>query len=228
MSRILIIDDEKNIIRTLETFLKIKGHDVRTAGSFEKGYMNFRKEKPEIVILDVFLKGRNGIELLSLIHREKSYVPVIMISGHADIATAVESIKRGAWDFIEKPIDTEKLEILLGNAARQYNLASQADVLKNRWEKDNFFIGSSPKMSEAVHLAEKAAPTDLNVLIYGKNGTGKELLSYYIYLCSSRVSYPFITINCAAIPDELFESELFGYKKGAFTGADTDKPGYFL
>jgi two-component system nitrogen regulation response regulator NtrX len=227
MARILIIDDEKNILTSLQTFLTIKNHSVYTAQTVMEAEMLVNSANPEVIILDVFLKGDSGIDFLKEVVKKNPHPYVIMISGHADVKTAVYAIKEGAYDFIEKPIDTEKLEILIQNALKQQQLADQVQNLKQNWIKDNFFIGSSTLMRKAIIMAEKAGPTDLSVLITGESGTGKELLANYIHLNSNRTGKPYIRINCAAIQQELFESEIFGHKKGSFTGAINDKPGFF-
>jgi len=227
MAQILVIDDERNIVKSLETFLNIRGHTVLQALTFREGEKKFFQEDPEIVILDVFLRGENGIDLLKKFHKARPEVPVLMISGHADIRTAVEAVRLGAYDFLEKPVDTERLELLIQHAEKEIGLAKQVNQLKDRWVRENLYIGSSREFRDTVGIAEKAGPSDAAVLITGESGSGKEPLAYYTYLCSSRRDEPFITVNCAALPEELFASAVFGHVKGAFTGAVSGRDGFF-
>jgi two-component system nitrogen regulation response regulator NtrX len=227
MPKVLIVDDEENILLSLGTALELKGYVVAAASSFREGQECFLKDKPDIVILDVFLKGSDGLVLYREFIKTDPDVPIIMISGHADVEMAVRAIKEGAYDFVEKPIDIEKLGITIEHALDQRGLSREVGHLKEKWIEEHFFIGSSPIMQAAARTAEKAAPSNLTVLITGENGVGKEPMAYYIYLHSRRVGMPYIVINCAAIPAELFESELFGHKKGSFTGAVSDRPGFF-
>ncbi|MFP4363558.1 MAG: sigma-54-dependent transcriptional regulator [Spirochaetia bacterium] len=227
MKKVLIIDDEQNILFSLKTFLEIKGYSVITADSVEKGKACFLSLHPDAVILDVYLSGESGLDLLPLFREKENSIPVIMISGHSSIQTAVQAIKEGAFDFLEKPIDTEKLEIALQNGLNMKDLRNKVEALKNSWVQEHFYIGSTERMQQAASTIKKAGPTEATVLIRGANGVGKEPAAYYVYLNSPRFHSPFITVNCAAIPGELFESQLFGHKKGAFTGAVSDFPGYF-
>lgn len=227
MAEILIVDDEINILRSLENFLEFFGHRIYTASTLPEGKKMVNARQFDAAIIDVFLQGDDGVELLDEIKSANRSTVVIVISGHSSLKIAVDAIKRGAYDFLEKPVDTEKLKVSLENGLRQKKLAGQLENMKKQWLRDNFIIGSTKEMAELVGLAEKAGPTDLSVLIQGPNGSGKELISYYVYLNSNKTDTPFITVNCAAVQPELFESTLFGHKKGSFTGAIADHAGYF-
>ncbi len=227
MAEILIVDDEINILRSLESFLEFYGHRIFTASTLPEGKKMVQAGQFDAAIIDVFLQGDDGVELLDEIKSVNPDTVVIIISGHSSLKIAVDAIKKGAYDFLEKPVDTEKLKVSLENGLRQKKLAGQLENMKKQWLKDNFIIGSTKEMAELIELAEKAGPTDLSVLIQGPNGTGKELISYYVYLNSNKTDTPFIAVNCAAVQPQLFESALFGHKKGSFTGAVADHAGYF-
>lgn len=227
MNSILIVDDEKNILSSLKTFLTLSGYEVFAAATLETGKRLYLEKRPQITILDVFLQGEDGIELLSFIRQETPQAVVIMISGHAAVKLAIEAIKKGAYDFLEKPIDTEKLKIIIENGLRQNGLLNQLANFKKKWLTDNFIVGNTQPMQEILQLAEKVGSTNLIVLIHGESGVGKEMLAYYIFLNSNNIEAPYIPVNCAAVQPELFESSLFGHKKGAFTGAIADKAGFF-
>lgn len=227
MAKVLIIDDDEAVLAALSGYLRLRGHEALAAADAAQGIELFERETPEIVLLDVFLKGKNGLDLLKTRLAREPGPGVIMISGHADVATAVSAIKLGAFDFLEKPIDTDRLDILIGNLSRELGFRRGIERLRRTWREENMFLGGSRAMREAVDIAERAASSALSVLITGENGTGKEIFARYIHMMSGRVGGPFIAVNCSALPPELIESALFGHRKGAFTGAHADTDGYF-
>jgi DNA-binding NtrC family response regulator len=230
--RVLAIDDEPAMIEWLKILLEHEGYEVRTAMIGTRGEEIFKTWKPDVVVTDMMLPDVDGLELL---RRFKQTQPpqeteVIVVTGHGSVQKAVEATKAGAYDFVEKPIDPEEL---LGRLQRALELRTMRDEnveLKRQLEgqfKFGNIIGKSKKMHEVLDLVESVAGSDANILIQGENGTGKELIANALHYNSKRAKGPFIKINCAAIPKDLIESELFGYKKGAFTGAMTDKEGLF-
>lgn len=227
MAGILIIDDEANILATLSTFLKLRGHAVETAASADAGLACLESLRPDLVLLDLCLGKTSGLDLLPRLRQALPDCPVVMISGHADIAQAIGAIRAGAWDFLEKPIDTGRLEILIQNALRQGELRDEVHALQRRWKEQNLFVGQSAAFASTVAMIERSASSDLSILITGPNGTGKEVLARYFHLVGDRSSRPFVAVNCAAIPRDLFESQLFGHRKGSFTGAAADHKGFF-
>jgi DNA-binding NtrC family response regulator len=225
--RILVVDDDPGVLKGITGFLGLRGHEPIGAKSYDEGLAAFKREKPDVLILDVYLAGKSGTELLARIMESEPGSRIVMVSGHADLKTAVEAVRAGAYDFFEKPIDTERLETILRNIEGEKALTRKVEGLEKAWLAENVVLGSSPSMVAAAQLAERAGPSDISVLIQGPSGTGKELFARYIRLRSKRAAGPFLTMNCSAIPSELFESELFGSKRGAFTGASADRPGYF-
>ena len=220
--KILVIDDEPILRNSLEMALKASDYEVITAQSGEEGLDIFQKENPDLILLDHWLPGMNGDEVLRRIRGNDAEVPVIIMTAQGSIELAVNSMKMGAFDFLVKPFDLEQLEILVSRALDRVRLKKEVEWLRAQY-REKFRVGIiavSKKMKEALDLAGKVAEgTDTTVLIEGETGTGKELLAEYIHYLSPRSTFPFIPINCGAIPKDLFESELFGYEKGAFTGA---------
>jgi two-component system nitrogen regulation response regulator NtrX len=227
MSRILVIDDERSIRNTLKEILQYEKYDVDLAEDGANGLDLLSKNEYDMVLCDIKMPGMDGIEVLENIQASFRDTPVVMISGHGNIDTAVESIKKGAFDFIEKPLDLNRLLITIRNAMDKSNLLTETRVLKKKVNQRYEIIGSSPAMTRILDMVERVALTEARVLITGANGTGKELLARRLHERSHRASGPFIEVNCAAIPSELIESELFGHEKGAFTSALKQHKGKF-
>lgn len=227
MSKILVIDDEKSIRDTLKEILEYEDHQVDLAEDGEEGLEQFKKNKYDIVLLDIKMPKKDGIEVLSDIFSVATDVPVIMISGHGNIDTAVESIKKGAYDFIEKPLDLNRLLVTIRNAMDKTSLLKETKTLKRQVAKTFDIVGETEPIVMVKNMIEKVAPTDARVLITGPNGSGKELVARWLHEKSERADAPFIEVNCAAIPSELIESELFGHEKGAFTSAHKQRKGKF-
>jgi two-component system nitrogen regulation response regulator NtrX len=225
--KILVIDDEKNILESIKMVLTYENYKVDTAGSGLDGIDLFKEIKPDIVLLDVKMPGFNGLEVLKNLKEINQFSEIIMISGHSGIEEAVEAAKLGAFDFMEKPIARDKLVLTVRNAAEKVNLMRENYTLKIISEKKYRLVGQSPKMHELRQTTAKVAKTNSTVLIVGESGTGKELIARSIYMLSSRHKKKFVQVNCAAIPEELIESELFGHEKGSFTGAYEKKIGKF-
>jgi two-component system nitrogen regulation response regulator NtrX len=228
MSRtVLIIDDETSIRTSLDGALRDEGYRVRLAASGKEGIESLRQETADVVILDIWMPEMDGIETLKLLKSEWPDLPVIMMSGHGTIDTAVKSTKLGAFDFLEKPPSLEKLLVLLQNAASVRDLARENQALRKQITRSRQLLGNSAPMRQIQGLIRQVAPTTGSVLITGENGTGKELVAHSIHALSSRYTKAFVEVNCAAIPEELIESELFGHEKGAFTGATQLRRGKF-
>src|SRR5215208_4594608 len=228
--RVLAIDDEPAMIEWLKILLEHEGYEVRTAMIGTRGEEIFKTWKPDVVVTDMLLPDIDGLELLRKFKQTHSDTEVIVVTGHGSVPKAVEAMKAGAHSFIEKPIEPDTLLAMLERAIERRDLVSENLLLKQKVEGQFRFgniIGKSKKMHEVLELVESVAGSDANILIQGENGTGKELIANAIHYNSKRAKGPFIKINCAAIPKDLIESELFGYKKGAFTGAQTDKEGLF-
>jgi DNA-binding NtrC family response regulator len=226
---VLICDDEKNIRRTLAMVLEGLGHRILEAGSGEEAIALLETEEVDLVMLDVRLPRMNGIEALQIIRNKPATagVPVIMISGHASLAEAVHSVQLGAADFLEKPLDRDRVLVSVGNALRSERLQREVNRLRAQVEDRFEMIGESAVMSALFAQIEKVAPTKGRVLVTGESGTGKELIARAVHRLSERRNSPFVMLNCAAIPAELIESELFGHERGAFTGAHNRKKGMF-
>lgn len=227
MSRILVIDDERSIRNTLKDILEYEQYEVELAEDGLKGLEKIKAGEYDVILCDIKMPGMDGIELLEKLTDLSSDIPVVMISGHGNIDTAVESIKKGAFDFIEKPLDLNRLLITIRNAMDKSNLVSETKILKKKVIKKNEIIGKSEAIRKVTELADRVAPTDARILITGSNGTGKELVARRIHEMSNRSSGPFVEVNCAAIPSELIESELFGHEKGSFTSAIKQRKGKF-
>lgn len=227
MAKILVIDDQKGIRNTLKDVLEYESHDVSLAENGPQGIDLFTAEKHEVVLCDIKMPEMDGIEVLDRVLKINPDVPVIMISGHGNIETAVDAIKKGAYDFIEKPLDLNRLLVSVRNAVEKKELVTETKTLKKQVAKTYEMIGESPAISKVKEMIEKVAPTDARVLITGSNGTGKELVARALHEKSNRAAMPFVEVNCAAIPSELIESELFGHEKGAFTSAIKQRKGKF-
>jgi two-component system nitrogen regulation response regulator NtrX len=228
-AHILIIDDEEAIRFSLRGILEDEGHTVAEAETGEAGLEMLQREQPDLVFLDIWLPGMDGLSVLAKIKERDSSLPVIMISGHGNIETAVTAIKRGAHDFIEKPLSLEKVVIAAAKALEFHNLRKENLALRTRiaTEQSVTVTGDSTPIVKLREQIERVAPTDAWVLITGENGTGKEIAARSIHAQSKRKDKALVAVNCAAIPEELIESELFGHEKGAFTGADQAKTGKF-
>lgn len=227
MSKILVVDDERSIRNTLKDILEYEKYEVDLAEDGKKALEIVRGAEYDIILCDIKMPGLDGIEVLERLNILAPDTPVVMISGHGNIDTAVESIKKGAFDYIEKPLDLNRLLITIRNAMDKSNLVTETKILKKKVSKKFQIIGESKAITEVVEMADRVASTDARVLITGANGSGKELVARRIHEQSNRSSGPFIEVNCAAIPSELIESELFGHEKGAFTSAVKQRKGKF-
>jgi two-component system nitrogen regulation response regulator NtrX len=227
MSKILVIDDEKAIRNTLKEVLEYEKHEVDLAEDGPTGIELFSNNTYDIVLCDIKMQKMDGIEVLEKIVDISTVTPIVMISGHGNIDTAVEAIKKGAYDFLEKPIDLNRLLITLRNATDKSTLITQTQVLKNKVSKMYEIVGESEAITKVKEMIDRVAPTEARVLITGANGTGKELVAHQIHEKSGRAKGPFVEVNCAAIPSELIESELFGHEKGSFTSAIKQRIGKF-
>ena len=227
MSNILIIDDEKAIRKTLSEILSYEGYKIEEAGDGEEGLKKFSEKAYDIVLCDIKMPKLDGIEFLEKAKAVNADIPVIMISGHGNIDTAVEAVKKGAFDYISKPPDLNRLLITLRNALDKQNLVTETKVLKRKVGKVLEMVGTSPALQMIKDTIDKVAPTDARVLITGENGVGKELVARWLHEKSNRNSGPIVEVNCAAIPGELIESELFGHEKGSFTSAVKQRIGKF-
>lgn len=227
MSKILIIDDEKVIRATLREILEYEKFEVSEASDGEEGLKKIQSEDFDLVLCDVKMPKMDGIEVLSHAKDLDKAPQFIMISAHGSIETAVEATKKGAFDFIPKPPDLNRLLLTVRNALDKKNLVTETKVLKKKLSKKFDMVGESPAIVQVKETIEKVAPTEARVLITGPNGTGKELVAHWLHQKSSRAKEPFVAVNCAAIPSELIESELFGHEKGAFTSAHKQRAGKF-
>ena len=227
MPRILVIDDEKAIRNTLKDVLEYEKYEVDLAEEGAAGIEMFSQETYDVVLCDIKMAKMDGIEVLQKIQDISSDVPVIMISGHGNIDTAVDSIKKGAFDFLEKPLDLNRLLITIRNAFERGSLITQTKVLRKQVSKKYEIVGESPAIKSVREMIDRVAPTEARVLITGANGTGKELVAHQIHEKGNRAKAPFVEVNCAAIPSELIESELFGHEKGSFTSAIKQRIGKF-
>lgn len=227
MSKILVIDDEKAIRNTLKDVLEYEKYEVDLAEDGASGIELFSGNSYDVVLCDIKMQKMDGIEVLQKLMDISSMTPVIMISGHGNIDTAVEAIKKGAYDFLEKPLDLNRLLITIRNAMDKSTLITQTQVLKNKVSKMYEIVGESEAIMKVKEMIDRVAPTEARILITGANGTGKELVAHQIHEKSSRAKGPFVEVNCAAIPSELIESELFGHEKGSFTSAIKQHIGKF-
>lgn len=229
MAKVLVIDDDRPIRSTLKEILEFEKFTVDDAENGEEGIKKIEKQTFDLVLCDIKMPKMDGIEVLQKVQQLKPETPVVMISGHGDIETAVGAIKQGAFDFIAKPLDLNRLLVTVRNALDRNELVEETKQLRKKVYKSklNDIIGESTAIQEVKQMIDKVAPTDARVLITGGNGTGKELVARNLHQNSSRKSSAFIEVNCAAIPSELIESELFGHEKGAFTSAVKMKKGKF-
>ncbi len=224
---VLIVDDEKGVQTSVQGILEDAGFDPCAVASAEEALEILVKRSFPVVLLDIWLPGIDGLQALAQIRQQSPETIVIMISGHGSIETAVRATKLGAFDFVEKPLSLEKTVLVVKNALHQYQLQEENRLLREQVEQKYVMIGDSVPMQALRQQVAFAAPTNGRVLICGENGTGKELVAHLLHLQSPRRDGPFIEMNCAAIPEELIESELFGHVKGSFTGASEDKEGKF-
>ncbi|MEP7251557.1 MAG: sigma-54 dependent transcriptional regulator [Ginsengibacter sp.] len=227
MPSILIIDDEKSIRKTLNEILSFEGYKIDEASDGEEGLKKFKEKNYDIVLCDIKMPKLDGIEFLEKAKEINDETPIIIISGHGNIETAVEAVKKGAYDYISKPPDLNRMLITLRNAMEKTSLVAETKVLKRRVSKVQDIVGESQPIKIIKDTIEKIAPTEARILITGENGVGKELVARWIHEKSSRVKGPMVEVNCAAIPGELIESELFGHEKGSFTSAVKQRIGKF-
>jgi DNA-binding NtrC family response regulator len=229
MAEILVVDDERSIRNTLREILEYEKFKVEEAEDGQKALNILKKKSFDLMLCDIKMPKTDGMDLLELSMKIHPDMPVVMISGHGNIETAVEAIKAGAYDFIEKPIDLNRLLVTVRNALDKSSLVEETKTLRKKisGKKGSDIIGESKAIAEVKEMIEKVAPTDARVLITGSNGTGKELVARQLHAHSERSKKPFVEVNCAAIPSELIESELFGHEKGAFTSAVKQRKGKF-
>lgn len=227
MTKILVIDDERSIRNSMKDILQYEGHEVVLAENGMEGLVAVKSEKPDIVFCDIKMPKMEGIEVLERIKEFSLDTPVIMVSGHGTIDTAIEAIRKGAYDFIEKPLDLNRLLITIKNATDKHQLIHETKTLKNRVSKKYDMVGDSEAINHVRSMINKVAISDARILITGPNGSGKELVAHQLHELSHRKENTFVEVNCAAIPSELIESELFGHEKGSFTSAIKQKKGKF-
>jgi two-component system nitrogen regulation response regulator NtrX len=227
MKTILVIDDDKSVRESIKMILEYDRYEVEFAENGEQGLQKIERLPIHGVLLDVKMSGMDGIEVLTKIRQKNEKLPVVMISGHGTIETAVEATKLGAFDFLSKPLDRDKLLVTIRNALQQAKLSEDYDKLQESVEGKRHILGESEKIKEVLAVIDQVAPTDARVLITGENGTGKELIARAIHRGSRRNAKQFVEVNCSAIPTEMIESELFGHEKGSFTGATAQRIGKF-
>jgi len=227
MSNILIIDDEKAIRKTLSEILSYEGYKIDEAGDGEEGLKKVKEKEYDVILCDIKMPKIDGIEFLEKAKEIGPDIPIIMISGHGTIETAVEAVKKGAYDYISKPPDLNRLLITIRNAMDKTTLVAETKVLKRKVSKVQEMVGSSAPIHKIKETIEKVAPTEARILVTGENGVGKELVARWVHEKSNRAGGPLVEVNCAAIPSELIESELFGHEKGSFTSAVKQRIGKF-
>jgi len=227
VARLLVVDDEKGIREALVQVFEYEGHDVRSAEDGPDAILAAAAFHPDVIFLDVKMPGMDGLDVLERLRTESPGSLVVMISGHGTIATAVEATRRGAYEFLEKPLDTDRLLVTVERALELKGLTESIADLKSQVESRYEIVGTSYQVRQVLERVEKVAPTEARVLVTGENGTGKELVARAIHRLSSRAEQAFVEVNCAAIPSELIESALFGHMKGSFTGAVADRTGKF-
>ncbi|MGB0839727.1 MAG: sigma-54-dependent transcriptional regulator, partial [Chitinophagales bacterium] len=224
-AKILIIDDDRSIRRTLKEILEYENYKIEEAEDGIEGMVKIKTRKYDVVFCDIKMPKMDGMEVLENAMKIKPDLPMIMISGHGTMETAVEAVKKGAFDFISKPPDLNRLLITVRNALDKSNLITETKVLRRKVSRVREIVGESPPIQKIKQTIDRVAPTEARILITGENGTGKELVARWIHEKSNRRDKPFVEINCAAIPAELIESELFGHEKGAFTSAHKQRIG---
>ncbi|MGB5531070.1 MAG: sigma-54 dependent transcriptional regulator, partial [Ignavibacteriaceae bacterium] len=227
MNTIFIIDDEREICESIKMILEYEGYDVNFSTSAIQGLKSIEENQVSCLLLDIQMPGMSGFEVLKKVKESSPSLSVIIISAHGSVENAIKATRLGAFDFIEKPIDRDKLLISVRNAVEQVKLLTENIEIKKTLGDEGEILGSSKGIKNILELIDKVAPLDTRVLITGENGTGKELVARAIHKKSQRKDKPFIEVNCAAIPNELIESELFGHEKGSFTGAVTQRIGKF-
>jgi two-component system nitrogen regulation response regulator NtrX len=225
--RILVVDDEEPIRKTLRMALEYEGYDVSESSSGQEALALIEREPPDLLFLDIKMPGMDGLEVLSRLAEKPPSPPVIMVSGHGTIQTAVQATKLGAFDFIEKPLETERVLLAVRNALNRRELEEEVGRLRLKFERRYQMVGASSALEKVREAIKRSAPTNATVLISGESGTGKELVARAIHTNSQRARGPFVQVNCAAIPEDLIESELFGHEKGSFTGATAKQIGKF-
>jgi two-component system, NtrC family, nitrogen regulation response regulator NtrX len=226
-ARILVVDDEAEIRRSVRMILEYEGYDVQEASSGPEALAIIERETPDLVFLDIKMSGMDGLDALQRIRQTNESLPVVIISGHGTVSTAVEATKLGAFDFIEKPLASERVLVTIRNALDQTRLQNENRTLKRAVEVRHQMVGESPALRQIWDAIKRAAPTNATVLLLGESGAGKELVARSIHRNSLRSRERFVQVNCAAIPEELIESELFGHEKGSFTGATEKQIGKF-
>jgi DNA-binding NtrC family response regulator len=224
---ILIADDEQGIRDSLQRLLEFESYHVLLATDGPSALKTAREQRVDLILLDIKMPGMDGLEVLSHVHEEQPGVPVVIISGHGTIQTAVEATRLGAYDFIEKPIDADRILLVIRNGLQQRKLLVENLSLREEFRRSSEVVGESPEILAILETVKKVASTNARVLIMGENGTGKEMIARALHQFSTRSKEPFIEVNCAAIPEELIESELFGHEKGSFTGAVSRRVGKF-
>jgi two-component system nitrogen regulation response regulator NtrX len=227
MPKILVIDDEKSIRNTLKEILSYEHYEVHEASDGLEGIKMAEKEKYDVVLCDIKMPKMDGLEALEKLLEKNNDVPVVMISGHGTVETAVEALKKGAFDYISKPLDLNRMLVTIRNAMERNSLITETKTLKRKIYKTSEMIGESEGIKKVKEMIERVAPTEARVLITGENGTGKELVARWMHEKSPRAGAPLVEVNCAAIPSELIESELFGHEKGSFTSAIKQRLGKF-
>ncbi len=225
--KILVADDEKNMLWALTNVLSKQGFKTFTARDGEEAIHQFNKHLPDVVLLDLKMPKKNGIEVLKEIKKINDSIPVIMITAHGNIETAIEAMKLGAFDYVQKPFEMEEINVLIKKALKIRDLTMEVELLRDELSRGNQIIGESPQIKEVMDLVNRVAKSNATVLILGESGTGKELVANAIHYNSDRKNKPFVKVNCGALPENLLESELFGHEKGAFTGAISRKIGRF-
>ncbi|MEM5790404.1 MAG: sigma-54 dependent transcriptional regulator, partial [Syntrophobacteraceae bacterium] len=226
-SKLLIVDDEVSILKSLSGILRDENYGVNLASSGEEALDIVKKDPPDLILLDVWMPGMDGLAVLEQVKTLQPQVPVIIISGHGTIETAVKATRMGAFDFIEKPLSIDRVLVSIQNAIKFSRLEEENRLLRKKADKPGTMTGVSAAVETLREQIMRAAPTNATVLITGENGTGKELAARMIHLSSRRSNRPMVEVNCAAIPEDLIESELFGHEKGAFTGAYEKRKGKF-
>jgi len=225
--RILIVDDQAGVREELAYALAFEGFETVEAKDGDTALAAVKDSEFAVVLLDIKMPGLDGMQVLTQLRQEHPHLPVIMISGHGDIETAVVAVKQGAYDFLPKPFDTDRVLVSVNNALQLRDLARENRDLRSQLAREHQILGESEGIQEIHRMIERVAPTEAAVLITGENGTGKELVARQLHVRSDRSRGPFVAVNCAAIPAELIESELFGHEKGAFTGAAQARRGHF-